>query len=993
MLRIVLPDHLAGVRRIVAVALVLFLGITPVMAGLTISSSNGIVMTGADGVSFDNPNGIVMTGADSVLTYGTNGIVMTGADGLPVAGANGMSYPNSVQMVSADGIVMTGADGIVMTGADGIVMTGADGTTYHPTSVTINQVNGIVMTGADGIVMTGADGIVMTGADGIVMTGADGIVMTGADGIVMTGADGIVMTGADGTLSSVTPSGFTFTGVTGIVMTGADDINVTGATGISITDAYGAATGANSTLETGLQSVDPEFAARLNQLTDDSTINAIVVYHRLPTDSDLEDLQHLGILGGTRYHVLPILTITGTRAQIVEISHLPSVRSIYGNRTLNLTTEPEVRTATGVDRAWGDTEITSHNSNLSVSGRNVTVALLDTGIDGTHGDFSGRVIQNVKLADTQSASVGFNYPVNKENLPNTDQLYGHGTFVAGVIGGNGAMSSGKFSGVAPAARLVGLSAGDLTLLFVLDGFDYLLSRGGDLGVRVVNCSFSANTVFDVNDPVNIATKMLTDHGISVVFSAGNSGPGLHSLNPYAAAPWVVSVGATDTAGRLAGFSSRGDFGSALFHPTLMAPGVNVVSLRGSGVINVTGAEGVAGCDSQRLSSSELLYYTTASGTSFTAPQVAGAIALMLEANPTLTPAKVKEILQRTATPLPPYFEHEVGTGMLNVQGAVLEATFPTRQIGTWRYTVEQGQVRFINDQPVVFSGVVPPGGASDNALTVPADSLLASVQVSWGPLLSINDLSLNVYDPAGTLKGQSNNLNLPGLTGKRESVTIGAPVTGTWRANIRNTFGIGLSLQQYVGLLEVSRAQYAPMSDIGTLSTGLRGDILQSIRSFTMWPIGSGFRPNFAVSRADLATALVIGGRTPQYLPGQPSFTDVPNTSLMLFVESAKAAPCGPLFINTDAGGKFRPYDSVDRLTAAVALVRAAGLRSVAESQSSSALTVLDALSIPTELRGYVSLAISKGLLTSGSYFYPQRGLTRAELAHAIAVLQNLATQ
>ena len=78
-------------------------------------------------------------------------------------------------------------------------------------------------------------------------------------------------------------------------------------------------------------------------------------------------------------------------------------------------------------------------------------------------------------------------------------------------------SNGKFSGVAPGAKLVGISAGDLTLLYVLEGLDYLVANGNGLNVRVVNCSFSANTVFDTNDPVNIATRLLTQNGVNVVF--------------------------------------------------------------------------------------------------------------------------------------------------------------------------------------------------------------------------------------------------------------------------------------------------------------------------------------------------------------------------------------------------------------------------------------------------------------------------------------------
>jgi serine protease AprX len=72
---------------------------------------------------------------------------------------------------------------------------------------------------------------------------------------------------------------------------------------------------------------------------------------------------------------------------------------------------------------------------------------------------------------------------------------------------------------------------------------------------------------------------------------------------------------------------------------------------------------------------------------------------MLEANPTLTPAQVKDILQRTATPLPPYYQHDVGNGMLNVHAAVLQSAFPARSIGAWRGTMDRGQVKFVNDRP------------------------------------------------------------------------------------------------------------------------------------------------------------------------------------------------------------------------------------------------------------------------------------------------------
>src|SRR5439155_13769399 len=106
-------------------------------------------------------------------------------------------------------------------------------------------------------------------------------------------------------------------------------------------------------------------------------------------------------------------------------------------------------------------------------------------INGLHPDLSGKILQNVRLNDIQSLPLGFQNPVPIENLPNSDLAAGHGTFVAGVIAGTGSLSGGKYTGVAPGARLLGLSAGDVNLTTVLSGFDYLLDRGAAYNVRVV----------------------------------------------------------------------------------------------------------------------------------------------------------------------------------------------------------------------------------------------------------------------------------------------------------------------------------------------------------------------------------------------------------------------------------------------------------------------------------------------------------------------------
>src|SRR3989442_6596658 len=102
----ILPKSNHRASQLIALGLVLLLSVAPVMAGITITASNGIVMTGADGVTFDHTNGIVMTGADVVLNYGANGIVMTRADGIVMTGADGTAYPKSVGMFNAAGLVL-----------------------------------------------------------------------------------------------------------------------------------------------------------------------------------------------------------------------------------------------------------------------------------------------------------------------------------------------------------------------------------------------------------------------------------------------------------------------------------------------------------------------------------------------------------------------------------------------------------------------------------------------------------------------------------------------------------------------------------------------------------------------------------------------------------------------------------------------------------------------------------------------------------------------
>jgi serine protease AprX len=990
-----------ALRRTTAVALALLLCALPATAGLRISSTQGLITTGVDGVYYDNVSGVTMTGADGLLTFqvngisdnntvngvtmtGADGVTMTGADGNRVVSVDGVSYTgsNSYAVPHADGVTMTGADGVTMTGADGVTMTGADGTSWVANTVLVRQPDGVTMTGADGVTMTGADGVTMTGADGVTMTGADGVTMTGADSIRIDSAAQVVATKTDGTIFYGPVNGVTMTGADGVTMTGADGVVMSGVSAITMTanDDAGLVMSqaeAAGAPHVGLMAFDPELALKLDKLTDDSSVNAAIVYHHPVTDSDISDLQAAGITGGTRFKELPVVVVTTTRWRLGRVMQFAAVRAVYGNRTLEWSAD-ESRVQTGLQRERTDADLQQFMGVGTPEGEGVGVAVLDTGIDATHPDLLGRVVRNVKLADLQGANVGFNAPVNIESLTDTDQASGHGTFVSGIIAGSGANSGGKYTGYARRARLVGLSAGDYSLFNVLAGFDYLLAHP-ELGVRVVNCSFSANTAYNENDPVNVATRMLVQRGVNVVFSAGNSGPGLHTLNPYAAAPWVISVGATDARGRLTDFSSRGDFGSRNYRPTLVAPGANVVSLRASGT-NLTGTTALP-TDAQGLTTSELPYYTTASGTSFSAPQVAGTIALMLGVNPQLKPADVRDILQRTATPLPPYYQHEVGAGALNTYASVLQAAFPNRQIGLFRAVMGRGQVRFVKDAEQVFSGTILPGGAFEARLNVPSDAVLASTDIAWGPMFTLNDLALATYSPTGAKAGESNYLNLPGLTGKRERTLVSMPRAGQWRARVTNTFSAVASPQDFAGVFSTAHVEYAPLADLAGLDAATLDNIRQSIRALAMWPDADGlFRPAGAVTRAELAGAMVAGARVPQYVPNTPSFLDVSDSSTMNFAEAAM-----PLFPDAVRGGSFYPDAQATRLVAAIVLVRAAGLRAEADAKAGVTLTYTDAASIPWKYRGYVQVAGQNGLMSPSQQFNPNAPLTRAELARGVA--------
>jgi serine protease AprX len=692
---------------------------------------------------------------------------------------------------------------------------------------------------------------------------------------------------------------------------------------------------------------------------------------------------------------LPIVITNATKSQIAAISTLASVRSIYSNKTFEFFTD-DTRVITGQRDAMNDQRLTARNGGMPVSGQGVTVAVIDTGIDATHTDLSygQQVIQNVRVADLQGSAPAFIYPPAAEGLPNSDWTMGHGTLVASIIAGSGAAASGYYGGMAPGAKLLGISGGDANLFFVLSAMDYVLSHRLDQNIRVVNCSFGISGVFDANDPVNVATQVLHDSGISVVFSAGNRGDQPNSLNPYSVAPWVIGVGAATKSGSLCSFSSRGAAGYGAFYPTLVAPGQAIVGARATG-INVVGASGLtAGLispdnDIQTIPPAYLARYTSSSGTSFAAPHVAGTIALMLQANPALQVDDIRNILQETATPMLGYSRYEVGAGSLNAYAAVRKAAFNT-PFGAFRNQLNTQGLSLSRSSLAGFSGTVAPGTTWSSALEVPADAVFATTVLSWqNQNLPGNTLTLTLSRGTASVKAAPA-ASLLGPTSQRIGVTLNDPAAGRWVINITNTSdAVTGTAQHFNGAIEIIRMN-STVAGLDQLSPSDKQAALRAMRCGVMTAAGNSFAPNTSATRLQVARALMLGANThvPQFLPYSPTYTDVSNANA-IFVESIAHSPNGDL-MNT-SGARFNPNAQADRLTVAIALVKALGLDDDAQRASAANPGILDWLGIPLAARGYVSVAVTHGLMSASAagQFRPTEAITRLELAKAsVALLQ-----
>src|SRR3954451_14875634 len=411
-------------------------------------------------------------------------------------------------------------------------------------------------------------------------------------------------------------------------------------------------------------------------------------------------------LGGTVTRDLPIVdgfAATVPAPATARLADIPGIRAVTLDETLHpqgllggTTNKSPPKSAyvkeIGADREWS----------AGVTGQGVTVALLDTGIANVP-DLAGRVLpvrNDLNL---------FNPTSPCENLtgePTCDDNYGHGTFIAGLIAGNGASSNGAWSGVAPNANLLSVKVagadGSADVSTVLAGIQWVVSFKDRYGIKVLNLSLGTDSTQSYRvDPLNYAVEKAWDSGITVVVAASNRGPDAGTISKPGDDPLAITVGAVDDMGppglgddQLPDFSSRGPTAAdGLAKPDVAAPGAHLVSLRAPGsAIDTQFPTYVDGA------------YRKGSGTSMATGVTSGAIALMVQANPSLTPDRIKYALTATARDAASSDPMAVGAGLIDTYGALrtpagLANQGVTRSNGLGSLDLSRGSVQVALNNP------------------------------------------------------------------------------------------------------------------------------------------------------------------------------------------------------------------------------------------------------------------------------------------------------
>ncbi len=340
---------------------------------------------------------------------------------------------------------------------------------------------------------------------------------------------------------------------------------------------------------------------------------------------------------------------------------------------VNINTLERLMISRAVTKVWYDRSVEAlldiasptvnapHVWNDGAAGEGIGIAVLDTGIY-PHPDLTTPVNRIVAFKDF----------IRKKIKPYDDN--GHGTHCAGDAASNGFQSGGKYTGPAPKANLIGVKVlnkmGSGTMSGIIAGIQWCIDNKDKYNIRVLSMSLGAKaTASYADDPLCKAVERAWDAGMAVCVAAGNEGPETGTISSPGIDPKVLTVGAVDdrdtvltSDDRIALFSSRGPTVDGLTKPDLVAPGVNVVSLRSP----------KSYLDKSNKDSRVGQWYTSLSGTSMATPVCAGIAALILSEYPHFSPDNLKSLLVSTCRTMDTD-AYSQGAGLIDVWAGLLQA--------------------------------------------------------------------------------------------------------------------------------------------------------------------------------------------------------------------------------------------------------------------------------------------------------------------------------
>ncbi|MCU1674436.1 MAG: putative proteinase [Frankiales bacterium] len=397
----------------------------------------------------------------------------------------------------------------------------------------------------------------------------------------------------------------------------------------------------------------PSTPARVDgSLVGAGALHAFVQYDRPVRDADVRALQRLGIAQLHPYRHVNAVAVIAPVELLKRAGRLTGVTKVQRDHGLRLDTA-ESKKALKVDQVRAPKP-----KGLGLTGKGVTVAVIDSGLDSSHPDFAGRVkgtfnFEGAWMWDQyQDGAISNDVAETTAPYAAVDEV-GHGTHVAATVGGSGAaaaMGTGAdYSGMAPGVSFVGLKVASAVQGVAYDfgweanamtAIEYLIEHNKQLDVSIVQNSWG---IFEVDDPdsepVIQMVRAAINKGFIFVFSAGNNGPGKNTVGWPGAMGNVITVGSTlKTAPYgMSSFSSRGP------QVDVTAPGSNIVSARSKGA--------VIDLQNGATPPQDRPFYMAISGTSMSSPHIAGVIALMKQAFPRMTGPVAEEVLERTARDL------------------------------------------------------------------------------------------------------------------------------------------------------------------------------------------------------------------------------------------------------------------------------------------------------------------------------------------------------